>query len=34
MFNYLQNTNVPDKFDLKTVQLFPASGLSEGAHIS
>jgi hypothetical protein len=32
MSNYLQNTSVPDKFDLKIVQ-FPASNLSASAHI-
>jgi hypothetical protein len=33
MSNYLQNTSLTDKFDLKIVQLFPASDLSAGAHI-
>jgi hypothetical protein len=33
MSNYLRNTTVPDKFDLKIVQLFPASNLPAGAHI-
>jgi hypothetical protein len=33
MSNYLQNASVPDKFDLKIVQLFPASNLSAGAYI-
>jgi hypothetical protein len=33
MSNYLQNTSVPDKFDLKIVQLFPASNLSASVHI-
>jgi hypothetical protein len=32
MSNYLKNVSVPEKFDLKIVQLFPASNLSEGAH--
>jgi hypothetical protein len=33
IFNYLQNKNVPDKFDLKLVSLFPAANLSKFACI-
>jgi hypothetical protein len=33
MSNYLQNTSVPDKFDLRIVKLFPSSNLSAGDHI-
>jgi hypothetical protein len=33
MSSYLQNTSIPDKFDLKKAQLFPASNLSAGAHV-
>jgi hypothetical protein len=33
VFNCLQNTSIPEKFDLKIVQLFTSSNLSAGTHI-